>query len=144
MPLNGTTAATATVTVTTTSQTVSAQAMRLPPGGDLRPGLKPKAELWVLLLAILAFLATSTASYRGAHGVTMMRLRARVKFVVLVMMVFLLAAEMACNQYYYSPITTATLPGTPTGNYTIAITGTLGNNNAVARTTTVNLTVGSG
>jgi hypothetical protein len=142
LTLNGTTAATATVTVTTTTQ--SAYSGRRPPRGDLRPGLKPNRGLWVFLLAILALLATSTASHRWAHRATMTRLQTHVRFVTLVMMVFLIAAEIGCNEYYYSPFRPAPGPGTSSGNYTIVITGTLGNNSAVSRATTVNLTVGAG
>jgi hypothetical protein len=60
-------------------------------------------------------------------------------------MLGLLGLAAGCDTYgYITAPTPANFPGTPTGAYTIAITGTLGNNNSVTRTTTVNLTVSPG
>jgi len=140
MTLNGTTPASATVTVTTTAQS----ARSAPPpkgGGDLHLGLKPRLDMCVLLLAILAFLVTTMASRRWAQGTTMRRIPIHLRFVTLVMVLFLLAAQIGCNEYTQLNLTTPTQTGTPTGNYTIVITGKLGNTSGVLRQTTVNLAV---
>ena len=48
-----------------------------------------------------------------------------------------------CNDYSYGPNLLPLQPGTPLGKYTIGLTGTLGNDDTVVRTTTINLAVGS-
>jgi len=139
LTLNGTTAATAKVTVNTTAQS-SASGWR-PPRGDLRPGLKPERELWVLLLAVLALLLISTAISRRAPKATRTRLPTYVRLGALVMLALFIAAEIGCNQNYYNPISPASVSGTPIGTYTITFVGTLGNNSSVTRSTPVNVTV---
>ena len=111
-------------------------------GGNLHLGLRPRLELFVLLLAILAFLAAMIASGRWAQGSTLRRLPVHLRSVALVAMLVLFAIQMGCNDYYAQlNLQPANQTGTPTGNYTIVLNGTLGNNSGVTRQTTVLLSV---
>jgi hypothetical protein len=60
------------------------------------------------------------------------------------MMLAVVAFGFGCGSTTTGLKITPASSGTPSGNYTIVITGTLGNDNSVSRTTTVNLSVGSG
>jgi hypothetical protein len=69
----------------------------------------------------------------------------RARFMLVVAGIVLLAAgALSCQTYGYNVIAPPIQVGTPTGTYTITISGTLGSNSNVVRSTTVNLTVGPG
>jgi len=140
--LNGSTTSAASLKVTTTSEFAAAhgQSRHRFPGA---PGLggKPEGIPWLLAAFMMALLAAClAASRRLPHG-----LPGQTRWVAVMLGVMLLALTgMSCNSYYYNPITPANPVGTPTGNYVIIITGTLGTDASVTRSTTVNLTVGPG
>jgi len=54
------------------------------------------------------------------------------------------ALAIGCGYEYSSITINPAATGTPSGNYTIRVTGTLGNNDTVTRDTTVQLSVGGG
>jgi hypothetical protein len=53
----------------------------------------------------------------------------------------LVALAVGCETYVNPINITPVVTGTPTGNYTVILRGTLGNNTGVSRATTVNLSV---
>jgi hypothetical protein len=55
--------------------------------------------------------------------------------------IIVVAFGASCNNYVNPINITPVVSGTPSGNFTILITGTLGTNNKVTRATTINLTV---
>ena len=140
--LDGSTEATAYVKVTTTSQ--SRTLWRGPPTGNLRFSPTTGWKLALLWLAIFALLAASVGT-RRILGSLPQGARPRLRLAALAMLLALFAFGAGCETYsQYPRITTATVEGTPTGNYTITIVGTLGSDNSVTRTTTTILSVGSG
>jgi len=140
--LNGTTEATAYVKVTTTSQ--SRTLWRGPPTGNLRFSPTTGWQFMLLWLAAFALLAASVGTRRGL-GSLPQGARPRLRLAALAMLLALFAFGAGCETYsQYPRITTATVSGTPTGNYTITIVGTLGSDNSVTRTTTTILSVGPG
>ena len=140
--LDGRTLATAKVTVKTTSQT--AHLTHRPPPGDWRVGPalgRVRPLLWLLVCGLLAISAWVGGTRNRLWDKPQMILR----LAALSGLLCLLGMFMGCNDYgYYPGITPATTTGTPTGVYTIVVTGTLGNNSSVTRTTTFNLSVGAG
>jgi hypothetical protein len=133
--LNGLAPNSATLTVTTTSeQKSSGWRTRGPVGG---PGGKPASRgLWMILAATLAACAGVAAKHRRARPM---------RSVVLVALALVLAtAAVSCYNYGYNVIAPPNTIGTPTGTYNITISGTLGSNKSVVRSTTVSLTVGPG
>jgi hypothetical protein len=134
--LNGLSPNSATLTVTTTSQqSTHGWPRRLPPGG---PGSR---GLWVVAAGLIAMCGALLASVkRRPHA-----LLRRARFMLVVAGIVLLAAgALSCQTYGYNVIAPPIQVGTPTGTYTITISGTLGSNSNVVRSTTVNLTVGPG
>jgi hypothetical protein len=98
------------------------------------------ALLW---LAIFALLAASVGSRRGL-GPSPQGARPRLRLAALALLLALFAFGAGCQTYsLYPSITPASVTGTPTGNYTIILVGTLGNtaNGTITRTTTVILSV---
>jgi len=144
--LDGKNAFTSTLTVTTTAQTQSGGwGRRGPPPGKPRGGPRWQFNLEVLGLALLALLSFSRRIWpaRGVRPVWLPPALGGFRWAALVLILAGLAIGAGCNQYVYGPnIGTAPINGTPTGNYTIGLVGTLGNNNSVTRFTTVNLSVG--
>ena len=140
--LDGQTPATANVTVNTTSQT--AHLTHRPPPGSWRVGPalgRVRLLLWLLVCGLLAISAWAGRARNRLWDKPRMILR----LAALSVMLCLLGMAVGCNDYSgYPGITQATTTGTPTGVYTIVVTGTLGNNNSVTRTTTFNLSVGAG
>jgi cytochrome bd-type quinol oxidase subunit 2 len=93
---------------------------------------------WMLSLAALALLATVVAS-----GTGWMPTRKPSPAAVWVAMLLLLAAfQVSCNNYPTQSPVTQQITGTPYGVFTLTVTGYLGSNNSVTRTTTMNLSVG--
>ena len=139
LTLNGTTAATATLTISTTAQTSSSLGPQAPRGAP-PPGRHVEFEWWALMAALCIFSAASIVLIgRRIHGVGPLRLRAG--FAVLIMAALLAAFVAACNNTYVGPTTTPVTTGTPSGTYTVNVIGTLGSNNSIKRTTSVNLSV---
>jgi hypothetical protein len=135
----GTGPATALVTLATTVQTSRLWWLFL--DGPVHPGSPVSWPLpWGLFLATIALLATMVAAGAASHRTGPVRKRARAVLCVAALVV-LAALQVSCSNYYYNPVTPA-VTGTPYGVFTIAITGTLGNNHAVSHTTTMNLSVG--
>ncbi|MBZ5546325.1 MAG: choice-of-anchor D domain-containing protein [Acidobacteriia bacterium] len=143
MILDGVSPATAKVTVNTTSQ--SARSFRrMPPPGSVRGDPITTLRLLVLWFLALLLLAGSAAA-RRERGPLGLRPRLILRLAALASVLCLFAFAAGCDSTLYnSNLSPATLPGTPTGVYTITITGTLGNNGSVQRGTSVNLTVGPG
>jgi hypothetical protein len=132
---------TAKLSVATTSPTATSQG--IPFGSIGRPGPGFHLAIWIFWLTLLGLLAALLAQRRRL--VRDPRLRTAVVLRLGVLGLLLLAAGMGagCNNYYYGPNLTPANNGTPLGRHTIAIQGTLGNDNSVQRATTVNLVVGS-
>lgn len=130
LTLNGSTFATSVLTITTVTQS---GVVRQPPRGGIPPGFR----WWALMLATLVLvIGWAAGAGRLARG-----LRPRLRVVVLLTAIILVALGVAC-QNYYNPINiTPVVNGTPSGNFTIPIIGTLGSDNSVRRATTVNLSV---
>ncbi len=137
LTLNGTTPGTSTLTVTTTAES-SSMVGPSPPGGP--PGSPPQFPWWAWLAAFCIISPVAglliARRLRGAAP-----LRLRTALAVLVGSILLTALAAACNQTYVGPSTSPAVTGTPANTYTIGIVGTLGSNNNITRTTSVNLAV---
>jgi len=94
-------------------------------------------------LAAFSLLAMAWAIRGGNAGSMPAGLRGRLRLAALALALVVVAAGIGCNDYNYGPSIGPGVSGTPSGTYTITITGTLGNNSSVTRSTTVNLAVGS-
>ena len=136
--LDGSSPLTATVTVKTTSRSTSLA----PPGQWLIPPTHggPGDMPLVAWLALLVTLTAMTALFRWRRKVWSGRVAS------LAGLVLVMALWTGCDNYYYNPITSANVPGTPAGTFTVAIvgsfTGTTTSCSATpAHCTTVNLTV---
>jgi len=133
----GTAPITASVTLATTVQTTRLWW----PFPDSRVHLRSpvfRVLPWMLSLAALALLATVVAS-----GTGWMPTRKRAPVAVCVaMLLFLAALQVSCNNYPTQSPVTQQITGTPYGVFTLTVTGYLGSNNSVTRTTTMNLSVG--
>jgi hypothetical protein len=137
--LNGSTV-TATFTVTTTAQQ---SGLSPPPPPSLPLGPRSGVVLWAACLALaLAVLAYNAISSRSRDEGGSVRLNLRLA--ALAMILAVAAFGIGCGSYTTGINITQATTGTPSGNYTITVKGMLGNNNSVSRTTTVNLSVGSG
>jgi Beta-propeller repeat/HYDIN/CFA65/VesB-like, Ig-like domain/Abnormal spindle-like microcephaly-assoc'd, ASPM-SPD-2-Hydin len=133
-------AVTANLSVTTTVQS------SVPPRGPFGPappflpwmGFKG----WVLLLLAFSLSAAGLRDriYRGPS--VSARLASGLRCATLCFALFTVTGWVGCNNYYNGDSFTPATSGTTYGNYTIVISGTLGNNNTVVRGTTVNLAVG--
>jgi hypothetical protein len=122
-------AVTVTLTVNTTKSTST-----LPPRWRPRGGAPPPLVLWLVCLGILASLFCLHRRL-AARPAAMHRLPALwPKLAVLSLVLALAALWGSCRS------STGT-SGTPTGNYTITVNGTLNSNTTVVRTTTINLAV---
>jgi HYDIN/CFA65/VesB-like, Ig-like domain/Beta-propeller repeat/Cep192 domain 4 len=136
--MDGVHPATSTLTISTTASTSTG--LLPPPPGGTPPSGHWKFAWWVLLAALwMASAASMVVVGRRLLGAGPVRLRASVAALILAMSLSALAT--ACNQTYYGPQTTPVSTGTPAGTYTVTIVGTLGSDNSIQRTTTVNLAV---
>jgi hypothetical protein len=121
----------ATVAVQTTPQTT--QLFRGLPRGGKPPGITGW-RLWSLLLILLVVVGLPFIR-RGAWTGSYFRL-------ILLTTLLVLAVLGAGCDVYYNPINiTPVVNGTPTGNYTVTVRGTLGTNSAIQRAVTVNMSV---
>ena len=136
--MDGVHPAMSTLTISTTAAT-SSQLVPPPPGG-VPPLGHWKFAWWVLLAALwMATAASMVVVGRRLLGAKPVRLRGSIA--VLILAASLSALATACNNTYYGPTTTPVATGTPAGTYTVTIVGTLGSDNSIRRTTTVNLAV---
>ncbi len=138
LTLDGSNPSTATLTISTTASK-SSHMLPQPPGGS-PPWGSWKIEWWALLALLWIIFAVSlVVTGRRLLGAKPVRLRA--SLAILVLAASLSALATACNSTYYGPQTTPVATGTPAGTYTVTIVGTLGSNNSIKRSTTVNLAV---
>ncbi len=128
--LSGSGNATATLTLETTAQS---GLFRWRPGGGIPPGF----AWWTLLLMSFALLTACAVRLSRAE----LGFRPHFTLMVLCVAIILVALGAGCNTYVNPINITPVVTGTPYGNHTIALTGTLGNNTGISRTTTVNLSV---
>jgi hypothetical protein len=130
----GTTDLTVSGTLTITTEAESATA-HLPPMRP--PGGPPGFTRWILLLGLLTLFGAVAAGFRT----TAAGRRPRLSLVIVFAAMVLLGLAVSCENYVNPINITPTVYGTPSGTYSIPITGTLGNGSGVRRTTTVNLSV---
>lgn len=135
--LNSSSTASSTLTLTTTTQTSSRgwPRRRLPGGGTLDP------RFWALAAGLTALAAGLLAKRRRVRGIASLR---PLWALGAASILLLILSGISCQTYGYNVIGTPTVVGTPDGSYTITISGTLGSNSGVVRSTTVNLTVSPG
>jgi hypothetical protein len=102
-----------------------------------REGIPPSFGMWPVILVTLGFLTALTA------GLCMwgLVLRPNVRFALLAIAMILVALAVGCNTYVNPINITPVVTGTPTGNYTVVLRGTLGNNTGVSRAAAVSLSV---
>jgi len=133
----------------TTSTQIPASSRGLPrrrwPGA---PGHGPTPDLrrWLLVMGMIALLAGGVMAKRRFGGLHPQQAR----WLLVVGVLLLTLTAMSCEDYGYNSVFPGPTTGTPTGNYSIPITGTLGNppspcgcgsNNTITRSTIVNLAV---
>jgi hypothetical protein len=129
LALTGVGNATSTLTLQTTAQ--SGLFPWRPEGGP--PGFWG----WPLALMAITFLLALAAGLGGVGP----WLRPQFRLGLLLAAIILVAFGASCNNYVNPINITPVVSGTPSGNYTIGIAGTLAGNSKVTRTTTINLTV---
>jgi hypothetical protein len=130
--VNGTQPVTTTLTITTEAEGTSRLFPRLRP-----PRIPPAWPRSIFLLALLAFLgAIATGLSRSGPW-----MRPRLRLVVLLVSIALLALGVGCENYVNPINITPYVNGTPAGTVNIVLSGTLGNGSGVNRTTTVSLSV---
>jgi hypothetical protein len=125
--------------VTTTQFAGVSQRFRFPGASGHTPRVEDK--LWALLAA-LVLLFGLLATNRKVPNV----LPQGVCLTIVVLGTLLVGlSAMSCQGSSNTAVAgSAAVTGTPSGNYVITITGTLGSNAKVTRSTTVNLTLGPG
>ncbi len=159
--LNGVTAATATVTVSTTPPS-ALSGRRAPPNGNFLGSGEGRWK-WTIFLAFLALWVAALRQAQGrepfdfAQGPEGLEGRSRtaasargrrrtlrpaLRFAALTLVMAFVILVAGCNEFFTPIVGNPTATGTPPGVYTIIITGTLGTNSNVTRTTTVRLAVG--
>jgi hypothetical protein len=92
---------------------------------------------WPLVLMAITLLLALAAGLGGVGP----WLRPQFRLGLLLAAIILVAFGASCNNYVNPINITPVVTGTPSGNFTILITGTLGTNSKVTRATTINLTV---
>lgn len=131
--LNGLSPNSATLTVATETQQPSSGSV-----GRRPPAVPPASgRLWVILVGMLAAGAALVAKKRTLPR--RLRLSALAGTLLLA-----LGTAVSCYNYGYNVIAPPPTVGTPTGTYMISITGTLGTNSTVVRSTAITLSVGPG
>lgn len=118
-----------TLTITTLAQTKV-----LPRGPNGRPPTMPR---WILVLGLLALTCAILVAATRARAPMLPHLRLAVLLTAIVLTAFAVACENYVNPININPV----VNGTPSGNYSILITGTLGNGSNVTRYTVINLSV---
>ncbi len=118
-----------TLTITTTTE--STRLLRPPGNFPAGPGR------WILMMALLVFLAAVVLGFRRS-GVW---LRPRLRLAVLLFAMLLISLAAGCENYVNPISISPYVNGTPAGTYNIVLVGTLGNGSNVQRTTTISLSV---
>ncbi|HEV2232677.1 MAG TPA: SBBP repeat-containing protein [Terriglobia bacterium] len=132
---------TAKLTINTTAQTGAT--LHHPSGPISRLLSRFGISWWMVCLAIFILSAMMLRDWRRRGERIPARLLMGLRLAALCVTLVIVAPWMGCNNYYQSGFSlTSTGKGTTSGVYRIAITGTLGNDNTVTRSTTVNLAVG--
>jgi hypothetical protein len=101
---------------------------KFPPPGPLRR---------IILSALVALLGTIALGLSRSGR----RMRPSLRVAVLLIAIVLVGMLVACEDYVNPININPEVNGTPSGTYSIPLTGTLGNGSGVTRTTTVNLSV---
>jgi hypothetical protein len=140
--LNGSEAK-ATLTIKTTSQQeTSSSNLALPVIQGIHPWGGGVLVFGLATAITFLFLKAGVWAVCGKRGTS--RLRMRLRHVVLAVLLAASILGFGCSNDYSTISITPAPNGTPSGNFVIGITGTLGNNGSVSRSTTVNLSVGAG
>lgn len=126
------TGTTASSTLTLTSETETRLIRHAPP-----PSIPPGLARWTLLLSLLTFLGAMIIGFRRSK----LWLRPQLRVAVLLFAIVLVALGVGCENYVNPININPVVNGTPAGNFSILLTGTLGNSSKVTRTTMVNLSV---
>ncbi len=121
---------TSTLTISTDAQS---RVIPRPPPSGMPPGL----GRWILLMALLLFLGVITAGFSRSK----LWLRPQLRIGVLFAGIVLAALAVGCENYVNPININPVVNGTPSGNYYIVLTGTLGNGSGVTRGTTISLSV---
>jgi hypothetical protein len=88
-------------------------------------------------LSLLTFLGAMIIGFRRSK----LWLRPQLRVAVLLFAIVLVALGVGCENYVNPININPVVNGTPAGNFSILLTGTLGNSSKVTRTTMVNLSV---
>lgn len=132
---------TATLSVNTVAQKLGHVTRRPPSGPGTGPGSRIKFILWMLCLVALVLLAAAKLADRRRLGSPVpARLAMYLRLASVGVMLCAAALTSSCNNYYQQNNFTPPA-GTPPGAYTVTLTGALGTNSSVVRSTTVNLAV---
>jgi Beta-propeller repeat/HYDIN/CFA65/VesB-like, Ig-like domain len=135
---------TARLTIETTSQEEESK-LSPPTRPKFWSGQDPLALLWAAWLVLAPALFAVFALFRRNRNRTGLAcLQRSLRLAALGTALIVVAFGFACGSSYTGLSITSAATGTPSGNYVIAIQGTLGNNNSVTRATTINLSVGPG
>jgi hypothetical protein len=133
LTLSGTGTASSTLTITTTAQS---SLFRLRPPRGIPPGYRG----WKLLITLLTLLIAIGAGLSRTGLWRHPQVRLALLFAALVLVALGAGCQNYVNPININPVVT----GTPSGTFNIAITGTLGNNNGVTRTTFITMSVQPG
>ena len=129
---SGVVGSTVSSTLTITTETQSRLIHRVPP-----PTIPRGLMRWIALLALLTLLGTMVAAFSNSK----LWLRPQLRIAILLAAVVLAALGVGCENYVNPININPVVNGTPSGNYNIVLTGTLGNGSGVQRTTTITLSV---
>jgi hypothetical protein len=88
-------------------------------------------------LALLTLLGTIATGFRRSAA----WMRPRLRLMLLLAAIILAAVGVGCENYVNPININPVVNGTPSGTFSILLTGTLGNTSAVTRSTVVNLSV---
>jgi hypothetical protein len=127
------TGTTVSSTLTITSESESRLMRHAPPPPSVPPGL----ARWIFLLSLLTFSSAIVIALRRSEFWMRPRLRMAVLLFAMVLMALALGCENYVNPININPV----VNGTPAGNYSIELIGTLGNSSGVKRATVVSLSV---
>jgi hypothetical protein len=131
LAMTGTATASSTLTLDTTTQ--ASGLFGLPQPRNRPPGW----GRWILLLALLTLLGAAFTVFRRSGP----RMHPHLRLAVLLVAIILIVLGVGCENYVNPININPTVNGTPSGNFSIVLTGTLGTGGGVTRTTTVNLSV---
>ena len=142
--LDNSVATTSTLSVATTTQTPKASLWRVGKRKEQGPGARGPWLLWVVAGSLVLTLFGTSLVTKGVWAGWKTRLRFHSALVVCAVLLSWLLLGLGCQTYYNGLSVTPAPVGTPTGNYTIVIIGTLGSNAQIVRPAFVNLAVAPG